>query len=66
MSRQLFTDEYRNKFKTIMLSLGGLRQTVEGIFIAGESAVPGEIFPLTLASGMPCTSDSTPGRFKKN
>lgn len=37
MPRQLFTDEYWNKFKTIMLNLGiydkpRLRQTVEGIF----------------------------------
>ena len=37
MSRQMFTDEYWSKLKTIMLSLGiydkpTLRQTVEGIY----------------------------------
>ena len=45
MPRQLFTDEYWNKFKAIMLSLGiydkpSLRQTVEGIFFSLASRLP--------------------------
>ncbi len=68
MPRQLFTDEYWDKFKTIMLSLGvyekpSLRQTVEGIFYRLRVGCP---CPKPLASGMRCINDSMPGHFKKN
>jgi transposase len=52
MPRQLFTDDYWNKFKAIMLSLGiydkpTLRKTVEGIFYRLRVGCPWRDLPET-------------------
>jgi hypothetical protein len=64
----VLSDECWDKFKAIMLSLGiydkpSLRQTVEGAFL---SLAPSETCLPRLVSGMPCISDSMPGRFKRS
>lgn len=55
MPRQLFTDDYWDKFKAIMLSLGiydkpSLRQTVEGIFYRMRVGCPWRDLPIAFGN----------------
>ena len=55
MPRQLFTDDYWNKFKAVMLSLGiydkpSLRRTVEGIYYRMRVGCPWRDLPATFGN----------------